>query len=385
MSEATAGNCSQREQLMPKINGYPRDLLRRFSSENDRGNHAESVVDDSEEIELNLGLSLGGRFGVDPKEKRLTRSSSIAGLELLPRDPDMTSSPAALTLIRTCSLPTETEEEWRKRKEMQSLRRLEAKRKRSEKQRSFRPVKDLASLGGELEEDKRGDGEGLTSLMFKGKVVGSGSISSAFPGSAPANGFSSLVVMPLSGFPSRASLGADVANAKGSLFSNSAPMQGFQPSSQGSLGSQGSSSSGESRSRQGSSNSMEAKSPVSIQSLPDRIEQKVVITASTPKQADEKSMKPGGGKKPQVESGSREMERNVMEEMPCVSTRGDGPNGRRIEGFLYKYRKGEEVRIVCVCHGSFLSPAEFVKHAGGGDVTHPLRHIVVNPTPSSFL
>lgn len=76
----------------------------------------------------------------------------------------------------------------------------------------------------------------------------------------------------------------------------------------------------------------------------------------------------------------KEMTRNILEEMPCVSTIGDGPNGKRIEGFLYRYRKGEEVRIVCVCHGSFLSPAEFVKHAGGGDVAHPLKHIVVNPS-----
>ncbi|ONK60354.1 uncharacterized protein A4U43_C08F17380 [Asparagus officinalis] len=73
-----------------------------------------------------------------------------------------------------------------------------------------------------------------------------------------------------------------------------------------------------------------------------------------------------------------------MEEMPCVSTTGNSPNGKRVEGFLYKYRKGEEVRIVCVCHGSFLTPAEFVRHAGLGDVDHPLRHIVVNP-PSPFL
>ncbi|KAL6645146.1 hypothetical protein ACP70R_016754 [Stipagrostis hirtigluma subsp. patula] len=71
-------------------------------------------------------------------------------------------------------------------------------------------------------------------------------------------------------------------------------------------------------------------------------------------------------------------ERMMMQEMPCVSTKGL-PNGNKVEGFLYKYRKGEEVRIVCVCHGSFLTPAEFVKHAGGGDVANPLRHIVVNP------
>ncbi|XP_016199003.1 ninja-family protein AFP1-like [Arachis ipaensis] len=37
-------------------------------------------------------------------------------------------------LMITCSLPMETEEEWRKRKELQTLRRLETRRKRSENQ-----------------------------------------------------------------------------------------------------------------------------------------------------------------------------------------------------------------------------------------------------------
>ncbi|RYQ97837.1 hypothetical protein Ahy_B08g093909 [Arachis hypogaea] len=37
-------------------------------------------------------------------------------------------------LIRTCSLPMETEEEWSKRKELQTLRRLETRRKRFENQ-----------------------------------------------------------------------------------------------------------------------------------------------------------------------------------------------------------------------------------------------------------
>jgi hypothetical protein len=77
-----------------------------------------------------------------------------------------------------------------------------------------------------------------------------------------------------------------------------------------------------------------------------------------------------------------DMER-MMQEMPCVCTQGL-PNGRQIEGFLYKYRRAEEVRIVCVCHGNFLTPAEFVKHAGGGEVANPLRHIVVNPVAHSL-
>lgn len=76
----------------------------------------------------------------------------------------------------------------------------------------------------------------------------------------------------------------------------------------------------------------------------------------------------------------KEMLRNAMFNMPCVTTKGGGPNGKKIEGFLYRYQKGEEVRIVCVCHGSFLTPAEFVKHAGGGDVAHPLKHIIVTPS-----
>ncbi|KAK8962297.1 Ninja-family protein 1 [Platanthera guangdongensis] len=83
-------------------------------------------------------------------------------------------------------------------------------------------------------------------------------------------------------------------------------------------------------------------------------------------------------------NGSGEVLTSSMEDMPSVSTRGAGPNGRRIEGFLYRYGRGEDVSIVCVCHGSFLTPAEFVKHAGGGDVAHPLRHIVVNPSPDVF-
>ncbi|KAJ8634335.1 hypothetical protein MRB53_027671 [Persea americana] len=67
--------------------------------------------------------------------------------------------------------------------------------------------------------------------------------------------------------------------------------------------------------------------------------------------------------------------------MPCVSTTGNGPNGKTISGILSRYRKGE-VSIVCACHGSSFTPAEFVKHAGGTDISHPLRHIVV--VPSAF-
>lgn len=68
-----------------------------------------------------------------------------------------------------------------------------------------------------------------------------------------------------------------------------------------------------------------------------------------------------------------------LEQMPCVSTTGNGPNGKTITGFLYRYTKAE-ISIVCVCHGSSFSPAGFVEHAGGVDVSHPLRHITVIPS-----
>ncbi|KAJ8621627.1 hypothetical protein MRB53_030156 [Persea americana] len=60
----------------------------------------------SDEIKLKLGLSLGGRFGTDPKDKWLLRLSLIIGLKMMPRDVDLAPPVAALPLIRTCSLPT---------------------------------------------------------------------------------------------------------------------------------------------------------------------------------------------------------------------------------------------------------------------------------------
>ncbi|XP_010463607.1 PREDICTED: ninja-family protein AFP4-like [Camelina sativa] len=110
------------------------------------------------------------------------------------------------------------------------------------------------------------------------------------------------------------------------------------------------------------------------------------------------SVNEGKGKnarKKNVQVSGMEKARNILEDMPCVSTRDVGADGKRVEGFLYWYGGNkEEVKIVCVCHGSFLSPAEFVRHGGctvsddnsGGDVAiNPLRHIVVKLPSSSSL
>ena len=139
----------------------------------------------------------------------------------------------------------------------------------------------------------------------------------------------------------------------------------------------------------GSSSGGEARSPASNQSLQERSSQEAVGSSGTKKienacRASRTESENLSKKLDSAENRGREIGTNAMEDMPCVFTKGDGPNGRRVDGILYKYGKGEEVRIMCVCHGSFHSPAEFVKHAGGSDVDHPLRHIVVNPSGPSF-
>ncbi|KAI3754238.1 hypothetical protein L1987_54017 [Smallanthus sonchifolius] len=48
--------------------------------------------------------------------------------------------------------------------------------------------------------------------------------------------------------------------------------------------------------------------------------------------------------------------------LPWVSTTGPGQNGKTISGVTYKY-SGTQIRIVCACHGSHMSPEEFVQHA----------------------
>nr|XP_010936468.1 ninja-family protein AFP3 [Elaeis guineensis] len=357
------------EETSSRNASYSRDFLKRFAGNSFAYKHPEATGGDSDEIELSLGLSLGGCFGADPKGKKLFRSSSIASFSSLPTEPEF---PVATVLSRTSSLPTETEEERRKRKELQSLKRLEAKRKRSEKRNSLK-------RGTRVDEDGEGGQSSAASPLTK---VGSFEVGldggHGLPGGGQFGGVLNGASPP--GMPGWAASSGQVAS---------------WPMSQGSIGSQGSSSSciseHDSRPKQGFDASgftscADVRSPSTFQSLPEHAIHQMAANAPTSVVGKAIGTVGGGEEDPAKKNAGRakEMERNMIEEMPCVSTKGDGPNGRRIEGFLYKYRKGEEVRIVCVCHGSFLTPAEFVRHAGGGDVAHPLRHIVVNTSPFAF-
>lgn len=122
------------ERHSSAIESFPRDLLRRLDGTSCSGEHPDLLGEASEEVELNLnlGLSLGGCFELDPDAKKLIRSSSVASFSPLSREPEFNALPLT-SLVRTNSLPSEAEEERRKRKQLQSLRRLEAKRKRLEK------------------------------------------------------------------------------------------------------------------------------------------------------------------------------------------------------------------------------------------------------------
>lgn len=77
--------------------------------------------------------------------------------------------------------------------------------------------------------------------------------------------------------------------------------------------------------------------------------------------------------KPAEKAKGREF--NKIEDMPKVYTTISGP---KINGYLSKYNK-EEIRILCACHAVSMTPAQFIKHAGGGDVAFPERYITVKP------
>ncbi|KAJ4710759.1 Ninja family [Melia azedarach] len=336
MGEAKESRSRSREMLnlSLQIEKYPRDLLQRFMSTSDSQQSQELTPTShsdkkAEDIELNLGLSLGGRFGVDKSsKKKLLRSSSIAGSIPIFREIDFAATPTTNatatravtypTLIRTSSLPTETEEEWRKRKELQTLRRMEAKRRRSEKQRnscssaSINPKMDKMDLN--LDDENQG--------LAGNRAVG------------PPFGMQSW-----SAVARQALLGG---GGGGGVKSGGGFFQGLvQPCSQGSVESQGGSSSGmsefDSKPLQRTSGGGEARSPISAQALQDRCNQEIVGLSG--KNINENSCRTS---RPEMENPSkkldsassvgREIAMNAYEDMPCVFTKGDGPNGRRIEG-----------------------------------------------------
>ncbi|CAI0390202.1 unnamed protein product [Linum tenue] len=54
--------------------------------------------------------------------------------------------------------------------------------------------------------------------------------------------------------------------------------------------------------------------------------------------------------------------------LPWVSTKAPGPNGRTISGVTYRF-SSSQIRIVCACHGTHMSPEEFIRHASDENVS----------------
>ncbi|KAH1129083.1 hypothetical protein J1N35_000461 [Gossypium stocksii] len=128
------------------------------------------------------------------------------------------------------------------------------------------------------------------------------------------------------------------------------------------------------------STSLNIKKEPKPQNQSDRDSKPVLTneTTTTTTTTSSKDTKGETGKPPKPHTPTND-DALSLRNMPRVSTTGNGPNGKTINGFLYRYTKSE-VSIICVCHGSSFTPAEFVQHAGGTDVSHPLRHITMIPS-----
>ncbi|GAB2280183.1 hypothetical protein Dimus_014822 [Dionaea muscipula] len=240
MGGADEGSSSGRrsreiENLSLEISKYPRDLLQTFMVRNPQRIVRVKEEEEDEGVELHLGLSLGGKFGVDKSHMGLLRSSSIAGSLPLIREDDPVVQPPPLVapppLARAASLPFDTEEEWRKRKELQTFRRMEAKKRRSEKQRNMKGCGEGRGGSGGGSEAGLISGEKLEKLQHCTRVFKSACLPNVAGAACSAN----------------QSAVDDVEKGKRSFFSS---LQGLlaQQGSQGSAESQGCGSSGPSES-----------------------------------------------------------------------------------------------------------------------------------------
>nr|CAB3496669.1 unnamed protein product [Digitaria exilis] len=357
------------DRLARAMEGYSRDLLRGIGrgdappQEQRPGPARARVQVETEEVELSLGLSLGGRFGVDRKGEKLARSSSMAAIltatlevaappalgrtSSLPVQAEASEgvrtqqgldgwgscravepearqraslSPSSGssdgegmrlqdTLVRSASLPAGIDatgtEEWRKRKAAQCLKRLELKRKRLERRNSLTCNNSKEAVR-QISEEVKAHTDKLETC--DGAVGRYNEYHSPMKGLPPKHHATST---------SHDNLSAVQRKSK-SAFKGTATSEEHSPSPAAPPG-------------EAASSAMEA-SPPSSSSLSGR-------AASLGCRGDQQST---SGTAAARARSMGDVERAMMREMPSVFTKGL-PNGNRMEGFLYKYRKGEEV------------------------------------------
>lgn len=318
-----------------------------------------SKYSDSEQLDLNLGLSLGGCYTQEiPKENPLIRSSSLNhDLNALFEN----EGRGFLSLSRSASMPTEAEHEVRKLKQFQAMKRMAAKKRLVEKHRHSR--------GGGSEEEKAPaeaqfsnwaveSASNNTALCRAIEKLKSNANTSPSPKlTIPGLENSAADKVPTLSHPPVAS--RTMENGKSACRANYRSTRAviFEKMI---------------NKKQVNTANSHQDSMVSFRTISNG---KPVEHAKTEHERPSKKAKVSSNGVPDITMAE------MMRLMPSVTTTGDGPNGKKIEGFLYRYTKAE-VSIVCVCHGNFLSPAEFVKHAGGTEVVNPMKHI--NVLPATF-
>ncbi|XP_065876271.1 uncharacterized protein [Euphorbia lathyris] len=383
-----------------------------------------------EEIELDLGLSVGGSY---------SRQNAV-GL-----NSDKSIDPDSVRSSISSSFDANEEKDQMTKREIHALRRQEAKKKREEKQlkrgfskSNFNKVNDFQSEERECKKIKKeGNGSEINDMNHK---IGTCYATSCNPSPAvqygmppPENGFlypcanvmpcwfaggaaateekHMVQVLPVVGY---GFVPLDLDHSSGNGYGSEENCSGDRGNRKsGSNGSTNCTSSTGSDHRSscnegGGSNSSYTRSHSSpsvpqqpqlnaskpnnatkshsdhtaISNLSESASASVneptttTTSNSTPTEIKAKS---GNENKPPKPLSQQQTTPPPLPYMPCVSTTGNGPNGKTINGFLYRYTKNE-VSIICVCHGSSFSPAEFVQHAGGTDVLNPLRHITVIPS-----
>lgn len=311
------------EVSLMQNNGQPEDLLKRFSPLVNPKTTTQLSAREAK-LDINLGLSLGGIYGESSHEKPLTRSSSIIGVmspkEELEQKLDSPLPESFLSLSRSSSVPAEAEQDQRNgtlmafaSRRTESIERCMRQTSGKEKSPTREPMPSSPS-----------------------KIAAWAAASAA---KSPALCRALLEIKRQVELYGNRKLEGEEGSAAGmgASYSNSLLMQ-----------------------KDAESNFMLGGT----------------ISSGIPVNFGETSLENPLKRIKLENNGFEDNGMDVMKQMPSVTTTGDGPNGKKIEGFLYKYRKGN-VSIVCLCHGSFLSPAEFVKHAGGRDVENPMRHITV--------
>lgn len=137
------------KEISMGTNKKPTNFFHRFSPEKTTSSESEkSSSEEPQHPDLSLRLSLGGLYYGEKSNETptlLARSSSVGGVMTQeggytgePKTPPPATMPSFLSLSRSCSLPAATEKTTISIKDLQAMRRMVAKKRLADRQRSYR-------------------------------------------------------------------------------------------------------------------------------------------------------------------------------------------------------------------------------------------------------